>query len=243
MLLAMKASELLPELSRALGTDSQRELARVLGVTEQTLHRWKRGNQALSARQIANALVKSRTAAVARAQLENIKPIVEFYWLQACRTKRDAKWQIFDPDHGGLYAQGLRDALNGAHGIYVFYDSRGSALYVGQARSQTLWREMNLAFNRKRTVQKITYVPHPSRNQEFRAAHEKLRQPRERRVPLSDLAQYFSAYQVDAGMIDNLEALLVRGFANNVMNVKMERFDQIVPRRQHRKVATKRGRK
>jgi DNA-binding XRE family transcriptional regulator len=238
----MNASELLPELARALGTDSQRELARVLGVTEQTLNSWKRRNQALSPRQVANALVKSRSAAVAKAHLETIKPIVEFYWFQACRTKRDAKWQLFDPEGGGLYACGLRDALEAAHGIYVFYDSRGSALYVGQARSQTLWREMNLAFNRRRSVQKITYVPHPSRNQEFRTAHEKLRQPRERRVPLSDLAQYFSAYQVDLGMIDNLEALLVRGFANNVMNVKMERFEQVNPRGK-RKPAVKRVRK
>lgn len=38
------------------------------------------------------------------------------------------------------------------------------------------------------------------------------------------LGRYFSAYNVDSGMIDALEALLVRGFANDLLNVKMETF-------------------
>lgn len=219
----MKARDLIPALAHALGTESHKELARVLGITEQTLHNWKRRNEALTPRQIASALAKSRTAAIVRSQRETIKPIVEFYWFVACPTKREAGFQVFDAE-ASLYARGLRDALENAHGIYIFYDSRGSALYVGQARQQSLWREMNLAFNRKRSVQKITYVPHPSRNQPFKTGEEQQRQPREIQLPLYDLAHYFSAYEVDNGMIDNLEALLVRGFANNVMNVKMERF-------------------
>lgn len=219
----MKARDLFPALAQALGTESQRDLARVLGITEQTLHNWKRRNEALTARQIASALAKSRAAAVVRAQRETIKPVVEFYWFEACETKREAGYQVFDSSTN-LYARGLREALEKARGIYIFYDSRGSALYVGQARKQSLWKEMNLAFNRKRSVQKITYVPHPNRNQTFMSSNEKQRQPREMRLPLWDLAQYFSAYEVDDGMIDDLEALLVRGFANNVMNVKMEKF-------------------
>jgi hypothetical protein len=43
-------------------------------------------------------------------------------------------------------------------------------------------------------------------------------------VPLHELAIYFSAYQVDDEMVDKLEALLVRSFANDLLNVRMEKF-------------------
>ena len=83
---------------------------------------------------------------------------------------------------------------------------------------------MNLAFNRKRDVQTIALVQHPERNQEFKPGYEKLRQPKDTQLELFDLACYFSAYHVDDGMINDLEALMVRGFANDLLNVRMETF-------------------
>jgi hypothetical protein len=38
------------------------------------------------------------------------------------------------------------------------------------------------------------------------------------------LATYFSAYQIVDGMVNKLEALLVRSFANNLLNKRMETF-------------------
>ncbi|QDR27038.1 helix-turn-helix transcriptional regulator [Pseudomonas aeruginosa] len=95
---------------------------------------------------------------------------------------------------------------------------------IGKAREQSLWKEMNLAFNRPRAIQKIVLVPHPKRNQTFSPGHEKLRQPKDTQLELCDLAYFFSAYQVVDGMINDLEALMVRGFANDLLNVKMETF-------------------
>ena len=223
----MKANELIEALARKLDTKSQTELARVLGVSVSTLSNWKSQDEDLSPLQVAAALAKSRTAAVSRAQLETIQPIVEFFRIDKCLTKREASWQIFDggPD-AILYAQGLKEELEACGGIYIFYDSRGRALYVGKAKDQSLWKEMNLAFNRKRDVQKIALVQHPERNQEFRPGYEKLRQPKDTVLELSDLAAYFSAYYVDDGMINDLEALMVRGFANDLLNVRMETFAQ-----------------
>ncbi|AER56993.1 hypothetical protein DSC_11745 [Pseudoxanthomonas spadix BD-a59] len=221
----MRASELLSALSKKLGTTSQGELADVLGVSMQTVMNWKNRDEDLSPLQVASALAKSRTAAVRQAQLETIRPIVEFYGIDRCDTKFDAGYNLFDfSSHASLYARGLKDVLLNSCGIYIFYDSRGQALYVGKAREQSLWKEMNLAFNRKRDVQMITLVHHPDRNQEFKPGYEKLRQPRDTQLELCDLAFYFSAYGVDDGMIDDLEALMVRGFANNLLNVKMETF-------------------
>ncbi len=221
----MKAMELIEALGKKLGTTSQAELAAVLGVTVGTLINWKNRDEDLSALQVASALAKSQSAAVQKAQFETIQPIVEFYRIEKCLTKRESRWQVFDSSKDSiLYAQGLRAALDDSYGIYIFYDSRGHALYVGKAREQTIWKEMNLAFNRKRDVQTIALVHHPERNQEFKPGYEKLRQPKDTQLELFDLACYFSAYDVDEGMIDDLEALMVRGFANNLLNVRMETF-------------------
>lgn len=221
----MKANELIEALARKLGTNSQAELASVLGVAVGTLNNWKTRDEDLSPLQVASALAKSRSAAVKKAQLETIQPIVEFYGIDRCLTTREASWVVFDGgEEATLYAQGLRAELEGSFGIYIFYDSRGRALYVGKARVQSIWKEMNLAFNRKREVQTIALVHHPDRNQEFKPGYEKLRQPKDTRLELSDLAHYFSAYHVDDGMIEDLEALMVRGFANDLLNVRMETF-------------------
>jgi hypothetical protein len=96
--------------------------------------------------------------------------------------------------------------------------------------------EMKNAFNRDREMQTVYRVKHPERIKEFRPAHEKNRQPRRRPVSLSGLAAYVSAFQVVPGMIDDLEALLVRGFANDLLNARMERFA-------HARSASKRRRK
>jgi len=185
----MRASELIAALSKKLGTISQSELAAVLGVSVGTLINWKNRDEDLSANQVASALSKSRSAAVQKAQLETIRPIVEFFAIQRCQSGRNSSWLVFNGSKdANLYARGLKNTLEDSYGIYVFYDSRGQALYVGKAREQTIWKEMNLAFNRKRNIQKITLVSHPDRNQEFKPGYEKLRQPKDTLLELYDLA-------------------------------------------------------
>ncbi len=222
----MRATELIDALSRKLGTTSQVELASVLGVTVGTLNNWKNRDEDLSPLQVAAALAKSQSAAVRKAQIETIQPIVELYPINRCGSAREANWEVFDGGKSAtLYAKGLKTALQDSYGIYIFYDSRGQALYVGKAREQSIWKEMNHAFNRSRgEVQSIKLTRHPERNQEFKPGYEKLRQPKDTQLDLYDLSCYFSAYHVEDGMIEDLEALMVRGFANNLMNIKMETF-------------------
>jgi len=221
----MKAKLLLDELARKLKTTSQVSLASALGVSVQTLHRWKTQNLSLTPRQIANAISKSNNAAIKKSQRRTIQPIVEFFPIEACESTQGVSSQVFKSGNGeNLYRNGLKENLEQSNGIYIFYDSRGKALYAGKAKKQSLWKEMNLAFNRERELQKINLTDQPERNQQFRPGHEKLRQPRRKQLQLVDLAFYFSAYQIDYGMIDDLEALLVRGFANDLLNAKMETF-------------------
>lgn len=221
----MKAKPLLEALAKKLKTTSQASLASALGVSVMTLHNWKSKNKSLTAGQLANAISKSKVAAVKNSQFQTIQPIVEFYSIDPCKTRNGGSWQILETGSAvNSYRNGLRSALEHANGVYIFYDSRGKALYAGKAKDQSLWKEMNLAFNRDRELQKISLTHHPDRNQEFRPGHEKLRQPKRTQLELSDLAGYFSAYKIEYGMIDDLEALLVRGFANDLLNAKMETF-------------------
>ena len=86
---------------------------------------------------------------------------------------------------------------------------------------------MKFAFNRERgDLQKIKRVRHPSGKTPYRNSEEKSRQIHEFEIPLHDIAAYFSAYQVADGMINEVEAMLVRSFANDLLNKRMERFGQ-----------------
>lgn len=86
-------------------------------------------------------------------------------------------------------------------GIYIFFDSRGRAIYVGKTEKQKLWKEIKDAFNRSRgDFQKIRRVKQPIRKQVYRNSNEKARQI--------------------------VEALLVRCAANDLLNKRMERFSR-----------------
>jgi len=86
---------------------------------------------------------------------------------------------------------------------------------------------MTNAFNRKRgELQTIKRVRHPKTKVTYRTSDEKARQIHDYEVPLHELAAYFSAYEVTDGMIPEVESLLVRSFANDLLNKRMEKFSQ-----------------
>lgn len=215
---------------RGTKTITQQMLAKELGVSVPTLVSWL-SRSSWTAPQIARLLVK-RSEAQRRLALESaIVPIVEFLELYRFESKSGSKWEIFD-SKGSAYLSGLRDRLSVSCGIYIFYDSRGRAIYAGKTerkKTKGLWAEINNAYNRDRDVQKIKRVDHPTTNVEFRAGDEKQRQIFNRSVQLHELASYMTAYQVSADLISKVEALLVRGFANDLLNVKMEYFTKRKP--------------
>jgi hypothetical protein len=228
----MRGTELIEALRRKLATEGKqyitdKVIADHLGITVQALYSWRKG-EAVSVRQMVGLLYKTQRKAASTAETQAIKPIVEFFRINAV-SKNGGRVDVFDTygenEEQHPYRNGLRAELEKTYGIYIFHDSRGRALYVGKARSQTLWREVNNAFNRDRgAIQGIRRVDHPERRQDFRTVDEKRRQIRLRQVPLRDLARYVSAYEVSPGLIGNLESLLIRSFANDLLNVRMENF-------------------
>lgn len=185
----------------------------------------------VSASRIAAVIANAEEAAVARAQSGAVRTIVEFFPIEAALNARGGvKQELFDVKVGGVdhpYRMGLREELQGKYGVYLFYDSRGRALYAGKAKQQSLWKEMKDTFNRDRgSVQKLARVNHPVKRMPFRPSEEKRRQILERAVPLAELAHYFSAYETSKDMTDSLEAFLIRAFPNDLLNKRKENISR-----------------
>lgn len=229
----MNGDELLLEFERRImkykrtKTVSDSVLAKYLGVTQPQLANYR--GKDLTAKQVAN-LVEKYAKAEQKAFISGaVVPIVEFLEIYLTESPRGAAWQIFlTEDDGGdyLYYKGLKKSLDESHGIYIFHDSRGRAIYAGKAQKLSLWVEMNNAFNRQRgEVQNIKRVSHPQgRTIRYQGFEEKKRKIVKQEVALHNIASYCSAYSVPDALIGKFEALIVRTFANDLLNVRMENF-------------------
>ncbi|WP_223997868.1 hypothetical protein [Burkholderia gladioli] len=218
------ATEAIASLRNKLDVGTNGRFSHELGISAGTVSNWLK--YGLTGRKLSDGILKARRRAVNSAYECAITPVVEYFQLSAYRRSTNGIAELFPtrPPDTTKALLGLKSALEDSHGIYVFYDSRGRGLYVGKAQRLSLWKEMNLAFNRNRdTTQRVYRVQHPERG-EFKTSDEYARQVRLTKRHLSHLAMYFSAYKVDDALINELEALLVRSFANDLLNVKMERF-------------------
>jgi hypothetical protein len=231
----LNGSVVISALKTKLKVSTDRALAARLNLSTQAILNWKK-RSSVTPRQIAGLIHAAGRAGASNFQLNAIKPLVEFFRIEKCQLRGGDNYHVLsskdakEKEHP--YRAGLKSELKKHYGVYIFFDSRGQAIYTGKARRQRLWNELNAAFNRDRgEVQKIKRVRHPSRKQEYRTSDEKSRQISDTIVPLHEVAAYFSAYQVADSMIDDLEALLVRSFANDLLNIRMERF------RRHRRHA------
>lgn len=208
----MKGSALIIELKHKFRVTTDGALAKHLGISVPNVQLWKKRNK-VTLRQLASLVHKSSF------QSNVIRPIAEFFRIEKCETRHGAAHEIFsvfdDEQNEHPYRVGLKEELSNHHGVYVFFDSRGQAIYVGKARRQNLWKEINLAFNRNRgDVQKIRRVNHPLRRQAYT---KKPRQIKGDIVALHELASYFSAYHVPDIVINTLESMMVRSFANDLL--------------------------
>lgn len=219
----MEPKKLLSVIKQKLNLKTDRQLASAIGITHQTLIRWKNNGDKLDANQIAKIVKKAIERGKGDARKYSIKPIVEYYPIDLTKSKRGAKWEIFKMT--GSREKKIKDILVKAHGIYVFYNSQCNAIYIGKAKERNLWGEMKNAFNRAREPQVLWCVNHPSTGGDFLPACERPRQIKKIKVYLHDIAHYFSAYSIEKDLIDNAEALLIRVFANDLTNEKIEKIE------------------
>jgi hypothetical protein len=225
----MTGTDAILALKKKLSIDTDSALAQKLGTTAQRKGIWKKSEH-ITERQLSDLVHKAWLAGSKSAQASALRPIVEFFPItRTAARQKNVHFNLMSTkaSNGGshAYMSGLRQELDTHSGVYLFFDRRGQAICAGKAKTQSLWKEMNNAFNRKRQdVHRIRRVAHPLRNQPYTSSKEKSRQTVQVRVPLHELASYFSAYEVTPGMINEIEALLVRSFANDLLNKRMEKL-------------------
>ena len=164
-----------------------------------------------------------------------IRPVVEFFPLERVESDRtEGAYSIFDKDRN-TYNVGLYNELSDSRGVYIFYDSSGHAIYAGKAERQSLWKEANRSYRKEpgKTIRRIYSASHPKTNVPFVAWPDQIRPVVQSRTRLCDLAWFVSAYEVSKNYIHDVEALLIRAFANDLINRSMENFR--VPSRRRRR--------
>jgi len=216
----MRGKELIDELKKQFGIKTDSELKKATGLSIPTINNWKSNPAKLTPLQIGNLIKKAR-----RKERKDIistiaSPIVEYYEVKVSESRQGAKDEIISSVSSK--GKSLKKELENSQGIYVFYNSQCKVIYLGKAKKQSLWKEMNLAFNRERDSQFVWRVQHPDVGQTFVPAFKKPRKLQKTYVFLSEIAAYFSAYVVAPDLIDNIEALMIRCFANDLTNTRME---------------------
>ena len=223
----MNIREFVDHLKRRKGDrfSTNSDIANYLGTTPGQLSKWLKESHQLTNLEMERLIEQTRVSAAKEALRVAIRPIVEFFPIEPVESKQGMKWELFSTSKDApLPARGLREKLENAQGVYFFFDTRGRALYAGKTTRRSLWKEMKGAFNRDRGRQELFRVKHPKRNQPFVPASDHLRNITQTSVLLADMAAYFSAYEISHDMIDAVEALVIRAFANDLLNTRMERF-------------------
>lgn len=218
----LNGSILIEELKQKFNVATDGELAKTTGVSLASINKWKANSAKITPKQIGNLIMKAKRQEAKSCLTTAVQPIVEYYEIDHAESKNGANWEPIPTD--SERGKTIKQLLESSSGIYVFYNSQCRAIYIGKARKQNLWREMISAFNRNRGSQGVYKVAHPEKGQKFTPAYEKLRALKRTNVYLSDIAVYFSAFKVEEHLIDNIEAFMIRAFANDLTNVRMEKF-------------------
>lgn len=164
-----------------------------------------------------------------------IRPIFEFqefepvllrsnYAIHPARLKKDStddekrkfekikkKWDVLKEYNGAP-----------VKGIYIFYNSQGKVLYVGKTQKgikRTLFNEVTNQLNRK-----IAY---------FATTNHRIVK---KTIKQAECVHYISAYQINSiDAIHNIEALLIRSYANDNTNIQMAQFKSKLTKSKKRK--------
>ncbi len=190
---------LLEALEEEYGEVTQKRLARAIGVTQGTISNWK--NDGVPSKANLKKLLDFFRQHHATTL---VCPIYEFLKVQPERSGNS--WR-FTPEK--TISDEIKERLHKVPGIYLFYDSAGSVIYLGKSETclhteakQRLNAEANRAF----------YAP-------TKMAH----------AVMGEMACYLSAYKVTIpAAIKNLESFMLRSFANDLMNKNGGHFKQLI---------------
>lgn len=199
--MAMKGKDLVEMLMKELNQPNRAQLAKKLAVKPGQIQAWEKAN--LTKVIVRNVIRKVRNSAIN----QSIRPIVEFHELN--HPHGDAKDTLLKKINNPKVCKELK----ATKGIYAFYDSNGSIIYVGKTERGNLLAEMTQAFELVRQNYKRKLA---NGNGKF-SIHT---------LAIRHTADFVSAYEVDENLIGNVEAFLTRLIPNDVVNKKTENFKQ-----------------
>src|ERR1035437_8183307 len=121
----MKGSDVISALKTKLKASTNRALAKRIGVTSQAIFNWN-NRKTITPRQIAGLINRSIGAGASDLRTNAIRPLVEFFrveWRDSDAREKPTLFRLTEKDGKRYpYLVGLRDELNKAHGIYIFFD-------------------------------------------------------------------------------------------------------------------------
>jgi hypothetical protein len=197
---------------------SNKDMAKALDVKIMTVWNYRNGNGPINN-------LKSARKVFAKvfnlAALKIVTPIYEFHPVTPhVRMKQDGKrfrgnkLYLFDRKEETKFAKLRSINDKPTKGIYVFYNSQREVVYVGKTQKgdrRTLLDEMNNQLNRIITLYGLNGG----------------KTTRLRKIDLKqgEVVRYFSAYHIPFNnAIHNIEALLIRAYANDNTNFQMAQF-------------------
>lgn len=219
---AIDKSELLEELKNKFEVNTDVELAKRSGIWQSILSNWKNCDKGLSEAQIANLLYNSNKKIMKDCLNNAIRPVAEFIKIDPGESVEKKLWDVFDKNASKKHSE-LRNKISNSIGVYFFYNSEGKVIYTGKTKNN-LWLEINSSYNLDRLKHKAYFSDQNDKDDMVYHPEDNPIEISNTSVSLRDVAQYFSAYEVSYHMIDNLEAMLTRALANNMINIKKEKF-------------------
>ena len=128
----MEPKAFLTEIKRQFNFVSDKEIADVLGMTTGRVSQLRSGVGDLTARQVVSCIKKAAVVARETAFVGAIKPIVEMYPINAVLSGQGAKWELLDTAKHARNRH-IREHLENARGIYLFFDSLKTRFYKKQS--------------------------------------------------------------------------------------------------------------
>lgn len=189
-----ETAKLLSAVSELEGTTNQQRLAAAIGVQQASISNWKRG-AAFPTRNNILRLLRQRSKL-------KLRIVTEMF--QVRPKQRGTTWHL----HAiASRRTRLRNLLRDKHGIYVFYDSRGLATYVGMALKMDFFSEIEQRLGKAK----------------LRGKHYMYELSPKTDMCQGQITCRISAYEVlDADSIRPLEAFAIRAFMNGILNRRRE---------------------
>lgn len=182
------------------GSVSQSEMAEALGVSTMTINNWVNGKTTPNKTNLSKIIVFFREHAASSL----IRPILEFTPIAPVRAGK--QWNF---SASTAQIARIKKVTKKIHGIYVFYDSSGKAVYLGKTEN-CLYTESKQRLKAQPFVP--IYVPAKPRYGE-----------------VAERACFVSYYQVAiTSAVKNIESFMLRAFTNDLQNRNSGHFTGVL---------------